>query len=185
MNSIDEISAAMTEIAAKRYGDGAVSQLQHALQCASLAEAADATAELITAALLHDIGHVVDSRYEGAASAGIDRYHEQIGAAYLGRWFGLAVTEPIAMHVAAKRYLCAVNSDYLNGLSAGSIRSLELQGGLLDAPEATEFLKKPYAKDAIRLRRWDDLAKDPEASTASLEHFLCYAAVALERTQAA
>lgn len=186
MSPIEELTNALTEVGARRYGDvGAVSQLQHALQCAALAERANSSPELITAALLHDVGHVIDKRFDGAAAAGIDRKHEQTGAAYLARWFGPEVTEPVRLHVPAKRYLCAVDGDYMTGLSAGSIRSLELQGGLFDGPGAKAFAAQPHAAAAIRLRRWDDLAKDPEAETPDLDYFMSYASVALTRSQVA
>ncbi len=185
MNPIDEIASNLREIAANRYGDGAVNQLQHALQCATLAEAEAAPAELVTAALLHDIGHVIDSRYEGAAAAGIDRKHEQTGAAYLARWFGPEVSGPVALHVEAKRFLCAVDADYHDGLSDGSVRSLALQGGRFGGAEAAAFVKRPHAEGAIRLRRWDDLAKNPDATTPDLEHFLSLVAAVLARRPAA
>jgi len=184
MTAIEEITNYMLKVATERYGED-VNQLQHGLQCAALAERAGASAELITAALLHDIGHVVDLKWEGAAAAGIDRRHEDIGSAYLGKWFGPGVTEPVRMHVAAKRYLCAVDADYFDGLSAGSVRSLKLQGGAFDGPDATAFVSQPHAKDAIQLRRWDDLAKDPDAETESLDHYMSFARVAMDRTQAA
>lgn len=186
MKSIDEIAAHMRETAANRYGDvGNVSQLQHALQCAQLAEAQGASPALISAALLHDIGHVVDRHFEGAAAAGIDRKHEQVGAAYLTRWFDADVVEPIRLHVAAKRYLCAVDDEYFGGLSTGSVRSLKLQGGPFNGPHATAFINQPYARDAVRLRRWDDLAKTPDAVTPDLDHYLSFVAVAMRRQQVA
>ena len=186
MKAIDEITRYMMETAANRYGDvGNVSQFQHALQCAQLAESEGGSPALITAALLHDIGHVVDKHFDGAAAAGIDRQHEQIGSAYLAKRFGPAVVEPVRLHVEAKRYLCAVDRDYHGGLSFGSVRSLELQGGLMSAPEASAFVDQPFAKDAIRLRRWDDLAKDPAATTADLDHFLSFVSVALAQRSAA
>jgi len=185
MTPIEEISQVLRDIGAERYGDGSVSQLQHALQCAALAEREGSSAELITAALLHDIGHMVDAHYEGAAESGVDRKHERIGSAYLAIWFGSAVTEPVLLHVAAKRYLCAVDGEYFDGLSPGSVRSLRLQGGELDAAGAKRFLANAHAKDAIRLRRWDDMAKDPEAVTEDLDHYLSFVSVALERAQAA
>ncbi|MCY4556805.1 MAG: HD domain-containing protein [Chloroflexi bacterium] len=179
MQAIEEITEAMLKIGGERYGED-VNQLQHGLQCAALAETSGASAELITAALLHDIGHVVDLKWKGAAEAGIDRRHEDIGAAYLAKWFGPEVTEPVRMHVAAKRYLCAVDAEYFSDLSFGSVRSLELQGGSFDGPEATAFVNQPFAKDAIQLRRWDDLAKDPGARTESLDYFMSFARVALQ-----
>ena len=185
MSPIETIAKILHEVGSSRYGEEPISQLQHAMQCARLAEADGASAELVTAALLHDIGHLVDKRYEGAALAGVDRHHEEIGAAYLSQWFGPAVTEPVLLHVPAKRYLCAVDPDYKKTLSAASVRSLELQGGADDTFSAKHFLESQFATDAIRLRRWDDLAKDPNIETDDLDTYLSYAQVAFRRRQAA
>lgn len=185
MSTKMEIEGYLNEIAARRYGDNDVSQLQHALQCAALAEAEKSSPELITAAFLHDIGHIIDLHYEGAAEAGIDRRHEQTGSSYLAQWFGPAVTEPIRLHVDAKRYLCSVEPFYFDGLSAGSVRSLALQGGPFDRESASVFAAQPFAKDAIKLRRWDDLAKDPDAETAPVAHYLGILDLVLDQTQVA
>ncbi|MEQ9487828.1 MAG: HD domain-containing protein [Alphaproteobacteria bacterium] len=178
MQPIEHFRSILDEIGTERYGMEAVSQLQHALQSAQQAENSGATGDLITAALLHDIGHLVDNKHEGAAEAGIDRKHEQIGAAYLSRYFGTAVTEPVRLHVAAKQYLCATGPGYFDTLSPASIRSLELQGGV-DGLDADRFIQQPFAVDAVSLRRWDDEAKRPDAETKSLDHFLGYAEEAL------
>ncbi|MDJ0685457.1 MAG: HD domain-containing protein [Alphaproteobacteria bacterium] len=185
MSPIETITEIMTKIGEKRYGDESVSQLDHALQCAAFAVKECATAELVTAALLHDIGHCIDHRFEGAAAAGIDRRHEAIGAAYLSQWFGEAVTQPILLHVAAKQYLCTVEPEYYETLSPASIQSLELQGGLNNGFSVAHFLEDPWAADAVRLRRWDDKAKDPTAKTDGLDAYLQYAAIAYNRANVA
>ena len=174
MQKIADVKDVLTKTGGERYGGEAISQLQHALQCASLAEAAHASPALISAALLHDIGHLVDRHSEGAAAAGIDRLHEKIGAGYLEKAFGPAVSIPVLLHVAAKRYLCAVDSRYFDGLSAASVQSLAVQGGPFNAAEAAAFIAQSFAEDAVNLRRWDDLAKDPAVDTAGLDHFLPY-----------
>jgi len=174
MNPIDDLRRVLNDVGTERYGMEAVSQLQHALQCAQQAENHGASDALITAALLHDIGHLVDNRHEGAAEAGIDRKHEQIGSAYLSRLFSAAVTEPVRMHVAAKQYLCATEEGYFETLSPASVRSLELQGGVEGISPDT-FIAQPYALDAVNLRKWDDAAKVPDARTGDLDHFLNYA----------
>lgn len=156
------------------YGGECVSQLAHALQCASLAEDAGASPALITAALLHDIGHLVDKRFELGQTQDIDRRHEDIGAAFLTRWFGAEVTEPIRLHVRAKRYICSTEPQYLDTLSRASVRSLELQGGPLSDADAAAFLDMPFAREAVQLRKWDDLAKEPARRTPPLDHFLPY-----------
>jgi [1-hydroxy-2-(trimethylamino)ethyl]phosphonate dioxygenase len=136
-----------------------VSQLEHALQTAFQAEQEGASDTLIAAALLHDIGHLLHKPPEDIADHGVDGRHEQVGVMWLARYFPAAVTEPIRLHVAAKRYLCAMDSEYQRGLSAASIRSLALQGGPMSDEEAREFEGSPYARECLRLRRWDDLAK--------------------------
>ena len=152
------------------YGGERVTQLQHALQCATLAEKAGESDELITAALLHDYGHMV-AKDEGAAAAGKDMRHEEIAAKSLRRWFGPGVTEPICLHVAAKRYLCAVDPDYFAKLSEASVTSLNVQGGPFSKSDADAFLAGDHGAAAAKLRVWDDLAKDPEVTTKPLEHF--------------
>ncbi|MEL6299546.1 MAG: phosphonate degradation HD-domain oxygenase [Pseudomonadota bacterium] len=159
------------------YGGEAVTQLQHALQCATFARDEGASATLIAAALLHDYGHVMgDAEREDSALAaeGIDTAHEHVAAAYLERWFPPEVTEPIRFHVPAKRYLCAVDPAYFATLSPASVQSLDVQGGVFTADEADAFIAQPHADDAVRLRRWDDLAKDPAAETPRLEVFRPY-----------
>ncbi|NEQ95224.1 MAG: HD domain-containing protein [Cyanothece sp. SIO2G6] len=155
-----------------QYGGEAVSQLQHALQCATLAETAGASAELITACLLHDLGHLVHHLGEDVAKRGIDDRHEYRAIPILETLFPAAVTTPIRLHVAAKRYLCAVDGTYWASLSPASQLSLDLQGGIFAEQAAAAFIQQPYAEDAVKLRHWDDLAKDPHQQTPNLSHFL-------------
>ncbi len=168
---VDIIAELLRERGRARYGTEAVSQLQHALQCAALAEREDAPSSLIAAALLHDVGHLVADD-EAAAPRGIDMQHEDVAARYLARWFPPALVEPVRLHVPAKRYLCAVEPGYFETLSFASVRSLLLQGGVFDEAAANGFIVQPHAADAVRLRRWDDLAKDPAAVTPPLEHYM-------------
>ena len=169
INSIFEILSTKGH---EQYGTEAVSQLEHALQCATLAKTSNATPELITASLLHDFGHLVHNLGEDAAERGIDDRHEYRALGYLKTIFSDAVTEPIRMHVNAKRYLCAVNQYYWNSLSPVSKTSLKLQGGIFSEAEATEFINQPYAEDAVKLRIWDDLAKVEGLVTPKLNYFL-------------
>lgn len=171
MNPVDEIMETLRSLGEQRYGRENVSQLAHALQCAELAETEGASSALITASLLHDMGHLVDKRFEVGQNKDIDRHHEDIGAAYLSAWFKDDVTIPIRLHVPAKRYLCAVVDGYFEDLSDASVRSLELQGGIFTPAEAEAFISQPYAEDAVRLRRWDDLAKVPDKKTQGLDHY--------------
>ncbi|NIA67466.1 HD domain-containing protein [Pelagibius litoralis] len=168
---VQKLLTLLENLGGERYGGEDVSQLEHALQCAMLAQENAAPESLVVAALLHDIGHLVNPNDEGAAAAGIDAAHERTGAAYLARWFGPAVTAPIAQHVAAKRYLCQAEDGYFQRLSDESVRSLAVQGGPFSETEAEAFLSRPYAEAAIALRRWDEAAKDPEKVTPSLGDF--------------
>lgn len=164
---IDELLAHYDGAAANRAYDESVSQLEHALQCADLAIAAGATDALVAAALLHDVGHLLDT---GTAHRGVetDDQHEATGARYLRSLFGPEVTGPVALHVAAKRYLCGTEPDYLAGLSLGSLHSLELQGGPMSSDETEAFRARPHWADAVQLRRWDDAAKVVGATTRAL-----------------
>lgn len=148
-----------------------VSQREHALQAAWLAEQEDAGPILVTAALLHDFGHLLHDLPEDCAAHGIDDRHEELGARWLSRHFGPGVVEPIRLHVETKRYLCAVDPEYPESLSAASILSLSLQGGPLSEPEALRFRCHPYSTAAIAVRRWDDRAKIPGLPTPDLEFF--------------
>jgi [1-hydroxy-2-(trimethylamino)ethyl]phosphonate dioxygenase len=171
MEPIDQIFECLERRGGGGYGDDRVTQLEHALQCAWLAQAEGATATLVTAALLHDIGHLVHDLGEAAAARGVDDRHEFIGRKWLSQWFTEAVTEPVRLHVNAKRYLTATDAEYFATLSAGSVRSLELQGGPFPTELAAAFIALPYAADAVRLRRWDERAKVPRKPTPDLAHF--------------
>ena len=163
---------------AQYFGED-VSQTEHALQAAAFAEAAHCPDSLIAAALLHDFGHLVHDLPENIADSGIDAHHEAVGHAWLTQYFGPAVTEPIRLHVAAKRYLCAVDGDYRDLLSPSSIQSLALQGGPFTPSEIADFETNPFFRDAIQLRRFDDQAKIVAFPTPPIEHFRVY----LERAQ--
>ena len=129
------------------------------MQAAWLAEQAGCDAALITACLLHDIGHMVHDLGEDPAKDGIDDKHEELGQAWLTRWFGPEVTEPVRLHVAAKRYLCAAEPDYFAKLSPDSVRSLALQGGPMSEAELAAYRANPHAEAATTLRRFDEGAK--------------------------
>jgi phosphonate degradation associated HDIG domain protein len=148
-----------------------VSQLGHALQCADLAERAGAKDPLVVAALLHDFGHLVHLLPENIADEGVDTRHEEIGGAWLAQYFGPEVIEPVLLHVAAKRYFCAVDAEYFSLLSPASIQSLRLQGGPLSPEEVKTFETHTHFRDAVDLRRWDDAAKVPGLAVSDLEHY--------------
>jgi phosphonate degradation associated HDIG domain protein len=174
MDIINRIAVMLEKNGTDLYGGEAVTQTQHALQCAALAEKDGASAHLITASLLHDIGHVLDPEFEAALERDEDLYHEDMGEEFLAEWFDDAVTQPVKLHVAAKRYLCAVNRDYFSTLSPSSVHTLRLQGGPMSDAEVQEFESNPHHKEAVRLRVWDDLAKDPDMETPPLPHFMAY-----------
>lgn len=154
-----------------QYGSEAVNQLEHALQCATLASNEGASPELITASFLHDLGHLVHHLGDDPAVRGIDDRHEYRAVPVLESLFPEAVTTPIRLHVAAKRYLCAVDDSYWASLSPASKRSLELQGGIFSQEAAQAFIAQPNAEDAVKLRIWDDLAKIANLETPDIEHF--------------
>lgn len=176
---LSQISTLLTEKGQKQYGLHDVTQLQHALQSAWLAEQDGADPPLIAAALLHDIGHMVHSLGENPAATGVDDHHEAIGHAFLARWFGPEVTEPVRLHVAAKRYLCAVEPDYFSRLSPDSVLSLKLQGGPMTQEEIAAFRALPHAEAAVRLRRYDETAKVKDLATPPPEKFIGYVATCL------
>jgi len=148
-----------------------VSMAQHMLQAAALARAAGAADHLVVAALLHDIGHFTGVVSGRELMAGKENHHDDAGADWLARWFGPEVTEPVRLHVAAKRYLCAVDPGYIGALSEASLYTLTLQGGPMPDAETKAFVGSPYFSDAVALRRWDDMAKDAEASTPAFDDF--------------
>ena len=171
-DGLARIAALYEALGPREYSGEPVSQLEHALQSAMLAQAAGAAEPLVAAALLHDIGHLVNDQGETPTERGIDDLHQFHGAHWLKRLFGPEVTEPVRLHVAAKRYLCAVRPGYREALSADSQRSLALQGGTYSAEEAEAFGRRPHAQDAVSLRLWDDLAKVAGLATPTFEDFL-------------
>ena len=168
---VDEIFARFQETGGAMYIGEPVTVSEHMLQTAALAADDDAAPELVAAALLHDYGHLVHDLPEDSAEHGIDTRHEEVGVDLLARWFPPAVTEPIRLHVAAKRYLVAVDPRYRDALSPASIVSLELQGGAMSEAEVAEFEALPHAVAACRLRRYDDAGKDPDADVPPLESY--------------
>jgi phosphonate degradation associated HDIG domain protein len=169
---IEELASLFELRAGKRYGLASISQRAHGLQAADLARKAGLSEAMVVAALLHDIGHMVHSLGEHPASQGVDDRHEVIGADWLEPWFGQEVTEPIRLHVQAKRYLCSVEPGYFQGLSPDSAESLVLQGGGMSDTEVAAFRMTPGWKDAVALRRIDECAKDPAVTAPGFEEFV-------------
>jgi phosphonate degradation associated HDIG domain protein len=171
--SIDDILQLFEKRASNQYGREAVSQMEHALQCAQLAEEAGETSETIVASLLHDVGHLIAAENADRVddTQEHDDLHEYIALPFLRSVLPDAVLEPIRLHVEAKRYLCIADPGYWDTLSPASKHSLEQQGGPYSQDAAAAFLLQPFAQEAIRLRRYDDFAKVPQKATPDLAYF--------------
>jgi len=173
--SVEQIQTVFEQHGALAYSGEPVSQLEHALQSAQLAEQEGAPDSLVVAALLHDLGHLLHPRvqaHDTPTEQGVDDLHQYYALPFLRANFSAAVLEPIRLHVDAKRCLCAIDPEYFGRLSPDSVRSLALQGGIFNAEQAAVFQAQPYAEEALRLRRWDDLAKIAGRETPPLEHYL-------------
>lgn len=158
---LDHLTELFTARKAKDDVGEHLSNAAHMSQTAAAARAANADDTLVAACLLHDVGHWLHDRPADAMARGEDGRHEEVGARYLAPYFAEPVTRPIALHVAAKRYLCATEPDYFRELSPGSVRTLELQGGPMDAEEQTAFRAIPDHPNAVAIRRWDEYGKIP------------------------
>jgi gamma-butyrobetaine dioxygenase len=153
------------------YFGESVSILEHSLQAAWFARESGAGSHLVVAALLHDIGHLLHGLPEDIAQHGLDGKHELVGEAWLHSRLGSSVSEPVRLHVDAKRYLCRVDPTYLAELSPSSLKSLTLQGGPFTADEARDFERNPHFEDAVSLRRWDDRAKLTDLTVPDLSSY--------------
>lgn len=170
--SLTDIEGLFALHGAAQYSGEPVTQLEHALQTALLAEEAGADDELVTAALLHDLGHLLNDQGETPTLRGVDDVHQYFALPFLRGVFGERVLGAIRWHVDAKRYLCATHADYWQRLSDDSKRSLELQGGIFSPAQAEAFIALEHAADAVALRLWDDQAKSPDRPTPPLAHYL-------------
>ncbi len=168
--SIDDIFASFDAHGHRHYGES-VTELQHALQCATFAQQAGEPPLVIAAALLHDYGHLCHHLGEDIADRGVDARHELLGASLLDDLFVDEIVEAARLHVAAKRYLCWKEPLYLDGLSVASRQSLSLQGGPMTYGEARMFESEPHFEMAVRVRRYDDLGKVANMATPDLESF--------------
>jgi gamma-butyrobetaine dioxygenase len=171
MSVVDDIFARFRDAGDALYIGEPVTVSEHMLQTAAYASRDGAPPELVAAALLHDYGHLVHDLPEDSAEQGLDTRHVALGYIFLERSFPAGVTEPIRLHVAAKRYLVAVDPAYRDKLSPASLLSLELQGGPMSPCEADAFRAGPHATAACRLRRWDDAGKEPGAAVPPLESY--------------
>lgn len=171
--SVDEIVDLYATWGHDYYSEN-ISQLSHAVQCASLAQAYGASEELVVAALLHDIGHLMDLAEHGSRPEAFetDLGHEAIGAQALSKILPTAVTAPIALHVAAKRWRCTADPAYFDTLSPASVASLALQGGPMTDDERARFEAHPQSRAATQLREWDDTGKATDAEDPPFDRFV-------------
>jgi phosphonate degradation associated HDIG domain protein len=167
---VDEIVDLYARRGNASYGEG-VSMNEHGLQAALLAEQEGQGQAMVVAALLHDIGHLLHDLPEDVADQGMDSQHESVASAWLSQYFPKEISEPIRLHVAAKRFLCANVPGYFADLSPASVQSLQLQGGQMSGAESEAFRTEPFMGAALRLRRWDDLAKIRGLKTPGFQHY--------------
>lgn len=166
-----EILAIYSARGAAAYFGEPVSVTEHCLQAAHFAAQAGAPQALTLAALVHDIGHLLEPLPEDIADWTSDAHHESLGARWLAERFPAEISEPVRLHVAAKRYLCATDRGYFAQLSSASVHTLALQGGPMSAQEARQFEREPYFAAAVSVRRWDDAGKVAGLATAPLEAY--------------
>jgi gamma-butyrobetaine dioxygenase len=179
ISPVGAIAELFASAGAADYLGEPVTVAAHLLQAGALAEEAGAPPALVAAALLHDVGHLrgADALADGIEisgrelMAGTDNNHGERGAQWLAQWFPESVTEPVGLHVAAKRYLCATEPSYFGRLSQASVYTLSVQGGPMTEAETAEFARFPHAADAIAVRRWDDQAKDPSADVPDFDWY--------------
>jgi [1-hydroxy-2-(trimethylamino)ethyl]phosphonate dioxygenase len=171
MNVIEELQQLFAGRGDAAYYGEAVSMTEHSLQAAHQAAMAHAPDTLIIAALLHDVGHLVEEVPEHIANWTTDAHHEEVGARWLVLRFPPSIAEPVRLHVPAKRYLCATSSDYRRRLSEASVITLNLQGGPMTTAEVAAFKSQPYHREAVRLRLWDDQGKVAGLRTADFDSY--------------
>lgn len=171
MTPFDDVMALFVDHGSTAYFGESVSMTEHALQAAHFAQAAAAPPALILAALLHDVGHLIEAVPQDIAEWHDDAHHEEIGSRWLASRFPAEIYEPVRLHVPAKRYLCATDTHYFSTLSPASVVTLKLQGGPMTAYEVAKFETQPYHSEAVRLRRWDDQGKVTGLATANVASY--------------
>ncbi len=172
MSVADEVVAIYGARGAGAYFGERVSMTEHGLQAAWFAQVEAAPEPLIIAALLHDIGHLLEAVPDDLADWTADARHEELGARWLAQRFPPGISEPVRLHVPAKRYLCATDADYLRQLSSASVHTLKLQGGPMSLEETRAFEREPHYREAVRVRRWDDQGKVAGLKTPPLSAYL-------------
>lgn len=171
MSTVDDIIRLFTTQGGGAYFGEPVTMLEHALQAAHFAREDGATDELVAAALLHDIGHLLEDVPADIADWQVDARHEEVGGRWLASRFGARIADPVRLHVPAKRFLCATSPSYLDRLSPASVTTLKLQGGPMSEAEVAAFRAEPHFRDGVRLRLFDDRGKLPGLVTAPLEDY--------------
>jgi [1-hydroxy-2-(trimethylamino)ethyl]phosphonate dioxygenase len=171
MSAADEVFAIFERGGSEAYFGECISVTTHGLQSAWFARQDGAAVALVVAALLHDIGHLISKVPDDLADWTRDARHERVGGIWLARRFGPQVSDPVRLHVPAKRYLCASEPDYFGTLSPASVHTLQLQGGPMSAQEQAAFEREPYYRDALRLRRWDERAKVADLKVPGLSEY--------------
>jgi len=171
MSVADEVFAIYGARGGGAYFGERVTIVEHCLQAAWFAQVQAAPASLVVAALLHDIGHLLEAVPDDLAEWTRDAHHEEIGGRWLATRFDAGISEPVRLHVPAKRYLCATDAGYFRQLSEASVHTLKLQGGPMSAPEVTRFEREPHYRDAVRVRLWDDQGKVAGLTTPPLESY--------------
>jgi phosphonate degradation associated HDIG domain protein len=171
MTIADEVFRIFGQRGAGAYFGEHISMTEHALQAAYFAREESAPAALVVAALLHDIGHLVEDVPDDLSDWKADAHHEEVGARWLERRLPPEVSGPVRLHVPAKRYLCATDPHYVAMLSHASLVTLQLQGGPMQSDELLQFETQRYSQDAIRLRRWDDQGKITGLKTPGLTEY--------------
>ena len=171
MSLAGEILAIYGARGSAAYFGERVSMSEHGLQAAHFAQCERAAESLVVAALLHDIGHLLEPVPDAIEDWTLDAQHEKSGARWLARHFDAAVSEPVRLHVAAKRYLCATDASYFARLSPASVHTLKLQGGPMSVDEVAQFERERFRQEALRVRRWDDQGKVAGLKTPTLGDF--------------
>jgi gamma-butyrobetaine dioxygenase len=167
----NEIMSIYRGLGAGDYFGEAVTVTEHSLQAAHFAQSCDAPDSLIIAALLHDIGHLIEPAPADIADWKVDAGHERTGSLWLSSRFAPDVWEPVRLHVPAKRYLCATDPEYFNALSPASMATLGLQGGPMSGTQIDTFETEPFFRQAVMLRQWDDQAKIAGFPTPDFVHY--------------
>ena len=171
MSVTDEIFSLYRQRGSEAYFGESVSMTEHALQAAHFAQTAAAPPELVLAALLHDIGHLIEDVPSDIADWTLDAHHEKIGSRWLAERFGPGVSEPVRLHVPAKRYLLATDAAYFAKLSPASVITLKLQGGPMAAHEVARLESEPFYRQAVLVRQFDDRGKVTGLKTPGLGEY--------------